>query len=160
MGRFLSTLQAHQDKLDDQAAKQKQAEVEAQKKRQQVDIAFRLFINEQVRPLFDEFARDLEASGRHAKVELAPHDSRWISVTFNVKPGTRISANASDNSAFLVKLNADDTAQCESYADQRSGTRAGDANPIGSESFQLHIVEVALQDFLNDALSRNDANQL
>jgi hypothetical protein len=158
MGRFLNTLQAHQNKHDEKIAQTEAAAKEAQRKRQQADVAFRLFVNSQVNPLLAELVHDLTASGRDSKIDIAPHNIPAVSIVLNVKPGMSISKHAANNSTFTVQLNDDNTASCVSYPDQRQTNLSGYTTPIGGEPFQLHIVETALHDFVADALSRDDAN--
>jgi hypothetical protein len=73
-------------------------------------------------------------------------------VRFNVTPGKRLNNPPSDDSAFEVHLRFDSEAQCVAYADMRPWPNrpVQQTVPLGSENFQLHIVEVALQQFVRE----------
>lgn len=73
-------------------------------------------------------------------------------VRFNVTPGKRLNNPPSDDSAFEVHLRFDSEAECVAYADMRPWPNrpVQQTIPLGSENFQLHIVEVALQQFVKE----------
>jgi hypothetical protein len=73
-------------------------------------------------------------------------------VRFNVTPGKRLNNPPSDDSAFEVHLRFDSEAECVAYADMRPWPNrpVQQTVSLGSENFQLHIVEVALQQFVKE----------
>jgi hypothetical protein len=99
-----------------------------------------------------ELVGDLTTIGRHADAKIETMGMLRAMVRFNVTPGKRLNNPPSDDSAFEVHLRFDSEAECVAYADMRPWPNrpVQQTVPLGSENFQLHIVEVALQQFVKE----------
>jgi hypothetical protein len=99
-----------------------------------------------------ELVGDLATIGRHADAKIETMGSLRAMVRFNVTTGKRLNNPPSDDSGFEVHLRFDSEAECVAYADMRPWPNrpAQQTVPLGSENFQLHIVEVALRQFMKE----------